>query len=105
MLFYAFSVEGGHMDLVEYLLTNGLQIQGDKQGRTILMHAARAAHISITSLLLNSKTQYNCNVNAKDCNGENALFYASRARNMDIVKVKYIHVLLDYSRDGVLILT
>ncbi len=81
------SAEGGHADLLEYLVRCGLQVQVDNQGRTILMHAARAGHIHILELITKHADEWSVNLNALDCNGENVLFYATRGRSVEIISM------------------
>ena len=46
------ALKEAHTDLLEYLIRCGLQIQSDNQGRTILMHAARAGHVTVLKLII-----------------------------------------------------
>ncbi len=81
------SAEGGHADLLEYLIRCGLQLLPDTQGRTVLMHAARAGHTGVLQLLLSHQGDWGVDPAARDCNGENVLFYATRARCMEIINI------------------
>lgn len=50
------------------------------------MQAARAGNLPITSYLLDNATKLNIDVNAVDQHCENALFYAARSGNLEVVK-------------------
>ncbi len=45
--------------MLEYLIRCGLAVTSDKQGRTVLMHCARAAHASLLKLLLAHAQEWN----------------------------------------------
>ena len=65
------------------MLRVGVLPHPDAFGRTNLMQAARAGHVHILDYFLEHHTSLCLDVNAKDKNGENALFYAIRSRNID----------------------
>ena len=88
---FNFSAEGGHADLLEYLIRCGLQIQPDNQSRTVLMHAARAGHVTVLKLITKHAPEWEIDINARDCNGENVLFYAIRGRSMEIITTLLEH--------------
>ena len=77
--------------MLEYLIRCGLQIRCDNQGRTILMHAARAGHVTVLKLVIEHAQEWGIDVNAGDCNGENVLFYATRGRSMEIITMLLEH--------------
>ena len=91
MLSFIFSAEGGQTDILEYLIRCGLQIQPDNQGRTILMHAARAGHMTVLQLIIEHALEWDIDLNTVDCNGENVLFYATRGRSMEIITMLLEH--------------
>ncbi len=73
VLFY--SVAGGHLSLLKFLLNAGCNVEADNNGRTLVMQAAMSGHAQILQYLVLHADSLNIDVHALDKQGKNALFY------------------------------
>ena len=55
------------------------------------MHAARASHVAVLKLIIEHALEWDIDINAADCNGENVLFYATRGRSTEIISMLLEH--------------
>ena len=72
----------GNTEVVEFLINNGADCNGNSKMGTPLMAAVVKGNTKIVQLLLNKKV----NLNATDGNGTTALIYATMFRYYDIIK-------------------
>ncbi|CAH1796499.1 unnamed protein product [Owenia fusiformis] len=80
-----FAVEGGKVAIVKRLVSEGIKCIPDDMGKTCLMIAAGKHDKQMVNYLLTNAQTLELEINAKDNNGENALFYAMNSGSIDIL--------------------
>ena len=77
----AYAAYNGHLEIVDYLLKRGAEINAKTQnGSTALFFAARFGHIEVVKLLLRNKAD----ATVANENGETAVDWALKSDNTDI---------------------
>ena len=70
-----YAAMGGSVTVFKQLLSRGLRCCNDDKGRNVLMLAVSNANFEIINHILKKKQDFNIDINAKDTNGRNCLFY------------------------------
>ncbi|XP_013419247.1 serine/threonine-protein phosphatase 6 regulatory ankyrin repeat subunit B [Lingula anatina] len=83
-LFY--SVKGGKIDACQLLIKQGIAVECNFKNQTILMTASSLGHREIVKYLLENDIMIGLDINKKDDNGQNALYYASSAGYVEILE-------------------
>lgn len=86
MICFYSSIDGGHLDLLDFLVSCGIPCIKDNNGMSSLMQACQAGHHLIVDFFLERCSTLNLDINEKDRKGDNALCYAVRSERLDIVK-------------------
>ena len=74
---------GGHLQIVEYLISKGANIEAkDKNKKTPLHYACYKGHLQIVEYLISK----GANIKAKDSSENTPLHYASKMSQTDVVK-------------------
>ena len=84
---FFFSTENGSLEILKYLLDQGVRCQTDNEGKTNLMQAARSGNLAIVEYFLQNLIFLDVDLNAQDKHGENVLFYGVRSRSMTVVEM------------------
>jgi ankyrin repeat protein len=79
------AVERGNRPLAQYLIQHGADIEATAYGRTPLLVAARAGHISMTKML----TDYRANVNVVDGDDGNSPLIWATLHGQDLFSLLY----------------
>ena len=82
-----FASKNGYFEISKLLLDHGAQVdtKDNNTGKTALINASEYGRLSVLKLLLD----FGAEVDIKDNNGMTALMYASKSRNIDILKLLY----------------
>ena len=72
-LFYA--AAAGNLEICQQLLQAGCPVENDKYNRTVLMQAALHGHTHIVQFIFNNCKALDIDVQQKDSDGRNLLFY------------------------------
>ena len=74
---------GGHVNVVEFLLSKGVDINDkDIHGSSSIMAASSQGHVNVIKLLLSK----GANINDKDNTGSSSIIEASRAGHVNVVE-------------------
>lgn len=82
-LFYC--AANGSMKIFEYLVNNQVKLCDDSHYRTVLMQAAYNAHKDLVMYLIDNEISLGLDVNQKDKDGRNVLFYCIEGGNLDML--------------------
>ena len=82
-LFYCSA--NGSKDIFEYLVNNQVKLCDDGHNRTVLMQAAYNAHKELVMYLIDNEISLGLDVNQKDKDGRNVLFYCIEGGNLDML--------------------
>jgi len=82
-LFYCSA--NGSRELFEYLVNNEVRLCDDLHNRTVLMQAAYNVHKSLVLYLIDNELSLSLDVNQKDQDGRNVLFYCIEGGNLDLL--------------------
>lgn len=81
-LFYC--ITGGCVDLLEYLVSEGVPVELSDEGATLLMQAVAKNRTDVVLHLLDNPDLYDVEVNARDKDGWNVLLYAVASGHGDL---------------------
>ncbi|XP_074657107.1 uncharacterized protein LOC141910276 [Tubulanus polymorphus] len=82
VLFYV--SEGGHVDVFQYLIQQGITVRPALDGSTVLMEACLKRHAHMVEYFLDNASKIGVDLNKCEKHGRNALFYAISGGNVDI---------------------
>lgn len=82
-LFYCSA--NGSLKVFEYLVNNHIKLCDDLHNRTVLMQAAYNAHRELVTYLIDNEISLGLDVNQKDKDGRNVLFYCIEGGNLDML--------------------
>ena len=79
-----FAAENGHINVVEFLLSQGVKVnEKDYDNATPLIYASKSGNVELVKFLIENKA----NVNTKTDDGMTALCYAARNGSLSVAKV------------------
>lgn len=82
-LFYC--AANGSVQIFEYLVNNQVKLCDDLYNRTVLMQAAYNAHRDLVIYLIENEISLGLDLNQKDKDGRNVLFYCIEGGNLDML--------------------
>lgn len=82
-LFYC--AANGSVKIFEYLVNNQVKLSDDFHNRTVLMQAAYNAHKDLVNFLIENELSLGLDVNQKDKDGRNVLFYCIEGGNLGML--------------------
>lgn len=82
-LFYC--AANGSTEIFEYLVNNQVKLCDDLHNRTVLMQSAYNAHKDLVTHLIDNEITLGLDVNQKDKDGRNVLFYCIEGGNLDML--------------------
>ena len=82
-LFYC--AANGSLKIFEYLVNNQVKLCDDSHNRTVLMQGAYNAHKELVMYLIDNEISLGLDVNQKDKDGRNVLFYCIEGGNLDML--------------------